>query len=90
MVSFVNFSRSHDYENFPCCFHDKHGCYAMCYVIGLKLELYRLQKTVVLVKLQKVNKSSKQRMQHSKCFTVIFGAIFPISLTICILGRSVY
>ena len=24
-VSFVNFSRSHDYENFPCCFHDKHG-----------------------------------------------------------------
>ena len=33
MVSFVNFSRPHDYENFPCCFHDKHGCYAMCYVI---------------------------------------------------------
>ena len=33
MVSFVKFSRSHDYENFPCCFHDKHGCYAMCYVI---------------------------------------------------------
>ena len=52
MVSFVNFSRSHDYENFPCCFHDKHGCYAMCYVIVLKLELYRLQKTVVLVNLQ--------------------------------------
>ena len=33
IVSFVNFTRSHDYENFPCCFHDKHGCYAMCYVI---------------------------------------------------------
>ena len=33
MVSFVNFSRSHDYENFPCCFHDKNGCYVMCYVI---------------------------------------------------------
>ena len=32
MVSFVNFSRSHDYENFPC-FHDKHGCYVMYYVI---------------------------------------------------------
>ena len=35
MVSFVNFFRSHDYENFPCCFHDKNGCYAMCYVIVL-------------------------------------------------------
>ena len=33
MVSFVNFSSSHDYENFPFCFHDKHGCYTMCYVI---------------------------------------------------------
>ena len=33
LFNFVNFSRSHDYENFPCCFHDKHGCYAMCYVI---------------------------------------------------------
>ena len=43
MVSFVNFSRSHDYENFPCCFHDKHGCYAMC-CDCLKLELYTLQK----------------------------------------------
>ena len=29
----VNFSRSHDHENFPCCFHGKHGCYAMCYVM---------------------------------------------------------
>ena len=36
MVSFVNFSRSHDYENFSCCFHDKNGCYAMCYVIVFK------------------------------------------------------
>ena len=34
----------------------------------LKLELYRLQKTVVLIKLQKVNKSGKRRMQDSKCF----------------------
>ena len=33
MVSFVNFSCSHDHKNFPCCFHGKHGCYAMCYVI---------------------------------------------------------
>ena len=33
MVSFVIISRSHDYEKFPCCFHVKHGCYAMCYVI---------------------------------------------------------
>ena len=33
MVSFVNFSRSHDHENFPYCFHNRHGCYAMCYVI---------------------------------------------------------
>ena len=33
MISFVIISRSRDYENFPCCFLDKHRCYAMCYVI---------------------------------------------------------
>ena len=32
-VSFVIISRSHDYESFPCCFLDEHGCYVMCYVI---------------------------------------------------------
>ena len=30
---FCQLFSSHDYENFPCCFHDKHGCYVMCYVI---------------------------------------------------------
>ena len=67
MVSFVNFSRSHDYENFPCCFHDKNGCYAMCYVIVLSSSS---------IKLQKVNKSGKRRMQHSKCFYSNFWSNF--------------
>ena len=53
-----------DYESFPCCFLDKHGCYVMC------------QKTVVLIKLQKVNKSDKRRMQDSKCFYSNFWSNF--------------
>ena len=92
MFSFVIISLSHDYENFPCCFLDKHGC-MLCDVLCdcLKLELYILQKIVVLIKFQKLNKSGKQRMQESKCFYSNFWSKFSnlISLTICILGRSV-
>ena len=40
------------------------------------LPMYRLQKTVVLIKLQKVNKSGKRRMQHSKCFYSNFWCNF--------------
>ena len=50
MVSFVNFSGSHDYET----------------------------------------KAASEECKIQSAFTVIFGQIFPISLTICILGRSVY
>ena len=54
---------SHDYENFPCCFINKHGCYAMCYVIILSSScIAGFKKTVVLIKLQKVNKSGKGRI----------------------------
>ena len=44
----------------------------------LKLELYRLQKTVVLIKLQKVNKSGKRIMQDSQCFYSIKFFQFPL------------
>ena len=59
MVSVFIF-RSHDYENFPCYFLDKQNCYAVHFVILFKAhELYKFPKTVVLMRLRKVNKSGK-------------------------------
>ena len=67
MVSFVNFSRSHDYKNFPCCFHDKNGCYAMCYVIVSSSSCTDFKKLSSSL----IAKSKQKRQAENARFTVL-------------------